>query len=62
MIGLLIWHEKLSLVNYFEMTIIIAGVILLNIPATEEKIADSVSNKITLKLKDINLRVNRTFI
>lgn len=34
-IGLLIWHEKLSVINYFGMTFIIVGVILLNIPATK---------------------------
>lgn len=34
-IGLLIWHEKLSAINYFGMTFVVVGVVLLNIPATE---------------------------
>lgn len=35
-IGVLIWHEKLSFINYFGMTFVIVGVVLLNVPTATD--------------------------
>jgi len=35
LIGLLIWHERLSFMNYFGMAMIVVGVVFVSMPATE---------------------------